>query len=291
MDCSDYKDEFVRLLKGHLGEEDSQRLRSHLEECGNCRREYEETDWLVAGMVDASARIKGGHISSRLLCEYVQLPASLDSDTIDFIAAHIDRCDHCRQDAKVIERLSAINLDANDGAIDASRGSVGAWRSLFRRRLLPAYATVVLAAVVIALLFALDRTPSLLVARAVSPVDAEQSGHTVVALANSMAVRGDHTSGVPAPPVISKSDWAPVVLSIEVVTFEDEDMRYSARIEKAEGEAIWETDLDPALLESGRLWLLFDQVDLSTGTYRVSVIENEGLYEATISTATIEIVE
>jgi hypothetical protein len=292
LDCSEYRAQIIPFIKGHLGPEESERLRRHMESCELCRNEHEESEWLVKGMVSTRDKIKDGHISSHLLHQYIRSPGALEPETIDFVQEHFDRCDQCRQDAVGIEKLSDINIGDNNRGTDTGRGARDSRRSWFRPRLVPAYAmlAVVLITAVVVVQKMNDAT-SLLIAKAVSHADAQSAGLTVVALTNEATTRGDDTKGEPAPQVISKKASQPAILSLEAVTFEYEDLSYSVQITSADGSTLWQSELTVEQLEAGKLWLILDQAAFDPGVYQITVIEHEDDYQATISTARIDIVE
>jgi hypothetical protein len=282
----------VPLIKGHLSPDESERLRSHIETCPNCRREFEEYAWLIAGMVSAREEIQNGHVSSGLLFQFVQKPRSLDSETMEFVNAHLDQCEHCRQDFFAIQELSDIDIAGTNPAAETAPEQFSFWRSLFRRRLLPVHAA--LAVVVLAVIVWLnmsDKTSPFEIARAVTKSEALSSGYSIVALSSSMTTRGDDALGTAAPEIDRTVKHEPIILNLEAVTFEDEDMTYSVTITAADGNVVWQSTLSVDQLESGKVWLIFDPKDMKPGSYQVSVVEHQSGYQATVSTAHFQIAE
>jgi anti-sigma factor RsiW len=291
LDCSRYRTQIVPLIKGNLGPEDSQHLRRHLEGCGRCRREFEEADWLVAGMNDIREETRDGHVSSTLLYHFVRSAQSLEPETIDFIRTHLDRCGQCRQDAAVVEQLLRIPVENGEFAPQAAPTRLGFWRAIYNRRLVAGFA----AAVAVALLLVVwvsswDAAHLPAIAKVVSQPQAEHSGYTVVALANDMTTRGGGAPGTTAAAVIAEDDRA-LVLTLEAVTFKDEELSFSALIKASDGGLIWQSDVAADQLDSGRLWLIMNRKHFDPGIYQISVVEHQGDYRATVSTARFEIVE
>ena len=265
-------------------------LRRHLLSCESCRREYDETNLLISGMVASRDRILEGHISSNLLYQFVQTPQALEPETIELINTHLSLCDRCQEDSANIKQLILIDSET-DAAVEKHRRP-SFWRKLFHKRLVPAYsilAVILIAAV--ALLFRQPDTSLLSFAQVVSQAAAEKSGYKIFTLENSITPRGDDASPSRELPVISKGVDKHMVLSIEAVTFEDEKMSYLARITSSDGTTVWESDLDKAYLESGTLWLILDHNDFEIGVFRLIVLEHEGDYQASISTGLFEVVE
>ncbi len=292
MKCPEYRDWIIPLIKGHLPPTESEQLRSHLDGCENCRREYEESAWIAAGFLASASEIRGGHISAKLLYQFVQTPGSLESETIDFVRSHLERCDQCQRDSVGIKQLLEIDVDGGTDAKEAERSPTHSWWRFFRGRLVPAYAAlaIILIAAAVFVVTSVDET-SPLIARAVTQADAARSGYTMIALANYITTRGTDESAESKPTTIVGVNRKPVVVSLEAVTFEDEELSWRVVIAKGDGLTVWESDLDTAHLESGQIWLILDWEKLEPGVYQLSVLEQDGEYTATISTARFEIVD
>ena len=243
-------------------------------------------------MVEARGDIQDGHISSRLLYQFLRTPNSLDSDTMDFINAHLDGCEQCQQDVSAIHQLSEIDIVGDDRAPEIAPETFSFWRVLFRRRMLPAYAVLAAVVLVVVVLVSLsDETSPLLIARALTQSEAQRSGYTIVALAGGVTTRGGDVSEASAPVIVRGAEPQPVVLSLEAVTFEDEDMTYSVTITAADGSVMWQSALSVEQVESGRVWLMLDPEDIRPGVYQVSVVEHQRDYQAIVSTARFQITE
>jgi hypothetical protein len=228
-------------------------------------------------------------MSSNLLYQFVRAPRSLDTETIDHIDSHLDGCDRCREDTRSIERLVEMGIGEYGDTKDET-ASPSLWRSIFRRQLVPVYSVLAVVIFVASVLIVkLEDTAPGEIARAISQADAERTGFNVLTLPNIVTTRSD-LSTKSEPAKIPQSAGKSVLVSIEAVTFEDEDMVFSARIETDDGKTVWESRIVVAQLESGRLWLLIDQNALVSGFYKLSVIEREGESTATISASTFEIV-
>jgi anti-sigma factor RsiW len=290
VNCSEYKSQIVALINGNLAPEDAARLRGHLAECKDCNGEYEVTDRLVKGLKSVSDEIRENHISSTLLYQFIQSPQSLDADTIDLVRTHLDLCDRCQQDTTGISQLLGIEIEKPPATEEIPSRPTGFWGAIFRKRLVPAFTAA--AAVIIILVAWIVSTndgslPS--VARVISYEEARISGYTVVTLVNDITTRGENESTEMTPTVISRSDARALILTLEAVTFGDEDVSYGVVVTGPDGNPVWQSDVTADQLESGSLWLIADRDDFKRGTYQISVVEQQGDYRATVSTARFEI--
>jgi anti-sigma factor RsiW len=293
--CPECRIQLTALIKGFLGPEEAARMRAHLDECEGCRREYAETQSLIAGMIAAREEIRSEHVSSLLLYQYVESLGSLDTETFDRVRSHVEQCDECRKDAAVIRELR--EMDSASGAATAAeapprrRGWRRGWRRVvFARRLAPVFAAVVALAVFAGAWLVLTGDGSLpRVAEVVSHTKAAEAGYPIVALSNDTTTRGEERSPAGAPAQIAGDGGRAVIVTLEAVTFADEEMVYGVEIEKAGGTPVWRSDVTPGQLESGGLWLVVDRDDLEPGIYQIRVVESQGDYRATVSTARFEI--
>jgi hypothetical protein len=289
VDCSDYKTQFVSLIKGHLDPGESADLEKHLAECETCRGIYKETEWLINGLYAARGEIRDNHISSSLLFHFVRSPRSLDSETVDWVRTHLDRCGQCRQDAAFVKQQLGVGVE-DDTSIKKTPGRrPGFWHYVFRRHLVPVYTAVAVVAVVLILWIVSTDDGSLpTIAKVMSYDEAQRSGYPVVTLAAHMTTRGENPAAI-LPPVITESNERALVLTMEAVTFQDEEMSYGVQITGLDGNTIWQSDVTVDQLASGNLWLVVDRNDFESGIYRLSVLERQGDYRAPISTAHFEI--
>lgn len=279
----------MAYIKGNLAPGDAARLQEHLAECDGCRKEYEATDWLLKGLTAVRDEIRENHLSSTLLYHFIQSPRSLDADTTVFVRTHLDLCDRCRQDAAAVRRLSNVEIENIPPIEEIPNRPAGFWRPVFRIRLIPAVAAAAIAILLVAWIVSMNVGSLPLFARVVSHEEAQKSGYSVVNLINDITTRGDDEFAAGTPTVVIRSHTRGLVLTLEAVTFGDEDVSYGVVVTGLDGNSVWQSKVTADQLESGSLWLIVDGSDFEPGTYRITVFEQQDGIRTNVSTAHFEI--
>lgn len=285
MKCKECRKLIIHDIRGHLVTSISGALHAHIESCKACRKEYQETMWLSEGMKAIEETIESGHLSSRLLYEFVDDPGSLDNNTHEFIQEHLEKCPACKEDLQRIEEL--IHTPFKESAYDpAKKKPEKSFRSYFlNRRLLPAYSiSAVLAALFIVFFVypGIVLPPSYAV-RAISDDLALESGYALHDLPTARITRSEERESFTVPEFSISAPGNPV-FRINVDTFEDEDVSYEAVIRTGGGETVWESAVEAELLKNGNLLLLIDKGSFEPGLYHIDVTEvAPGKHRMTIS--------
>lgn len=302
MDCSECKRLILDEILGKLDGAVSHRLREHLAICPACRKEYEDTKWLYEGVRANTESIAGGHISVRLLQEYAEDRASLDEETRAFIERHLASCDECSEDLRTMEEMMHEFGSTPVPALETEKPWKRFWSSLFSRRLVLAYVSVLVVLVVAFLMYPRIANPPPSPGLLQPPVDiaeesvgeerdigyhgasspppysvslvttdfALESGHALHELPAWRITRGVETEALSVPEFsISAEDN--FILRLAVTIFEDDDSTYEAEITSESDESVWSSAVGDELLESGYLMLLLDTRSFESGTYHVAV--------------------
>ena len=274
MDCSQCEELVVAYIKGHLEQAVSVSVQSHIESCARCRKNYEETRWLIDGLVGAKREIAAGHLSSTLLYDFVASRGDLDKETIETIESHLAVCGECTRDIDRIRQLISISIKEEAPTRELSPRT-GFWGSIFGKRLVPVYsAIVVLIAAVSVIYFVGRKPPSSLLVKVVTEDSARKSGYEIFSLFPSQIARGAEEEPSKSVQEVPRRGSDHMILTMDVVTFEEQGVSYKIMIRWEGGDRFSETDVDPVLLESGRLWLAVDKKGLSPGVYEVTLVEH-----------------
>ncbi len=292
MDCSQCEELVAAYIKAHLEPAVSASVQSHIEGCAHCRKNYEETRWLMDGLLRTSKEIAAGHISSALLYDFAASRESLDRETIQTIETHVTTCGECAQDVERTKQLISTPI-SEDVSTHELIPRTSVWGSIFGKRLLPVYSAVVVLIAAASVVYFVWRQPSSIhLAEIVTEHSARNTGYEIYPLFSSQIARGVEEETGERVQQVPRRGSSHMILSMDVVTFEEKGVSYDLMIRSERADRIWETEVEPRLLESGKLWLVVNKKDLPPGNYEVTLVEHTPDGErSTISKSNFRMVE
>jgi len=94
-------------LAGTLSEDEKAQVAKHLQDCHDCRKEFEEIQNLGDAADHYGDVLFTKHIASDKLVLFAEAPRSLDAPERKNIEAHLSECTNCREELKLLQGLES----------------------------------------------------------------------------------------------------------------------------------------------------------------------------------------
>lgn len=266
-------------IRGDLNMDEITKLEAHIKTCASCQEEADDLRWFLTGTRHNAMAITEGHISSRLLYEFVEGHTTLEPGTMDRIENHLKTCEACRQDSDRIEQLIALEL-RSDRVPSSLSPHKGGWFTGGRVRMASAAAALLLLIVVSVLVLRVRTgTPDY-----TATIISTGADYNIVDLPLGDPVRGDEQ--ISAAVRLKEYDGNRVVLQMMVDVFEGEESPSNVTIQDNAGEIVSKNPILSSAAETGRILLLIDTSTFAAGRYTIEVLDRFG---ASMGRATIEL--
>jgi hypothetical protein len=269
MKCDRHSQKIADYVRGVLPNDNVEELEAHMSTCERCRTELDDLRWFLTGVKNNQAAVQEGHLSSRLLYEYVDDSSILDRDTIARIENHLGTCESCRQDLDQIAELIALELSSGETAAGTTTHGTRWFSRPRMRRVFAGLASVLVIASFVWVFVTLTGKPDYVVSLVSDPGEL----HTVDMTLSDL-VRGEPDT----TPVVrlGEIEQRKIVLRIEVDVFEGEEPPATVSFSDAAFQVVWTAQLEKRHADTGTILLLVDKSTFVRGLYTVEVLNRYG---------------
>lgn len=273
MDCDQCSDLLVPYLTERLSPGRLEEVRAHLETCPTCRRALGDTQWVRDEMLECRAEIDDGHLSARLLYEYVESPASLEAEDIELVRSHLDQCAQCREDHQHIVELAALPASAEPASRTEPGRADRLWQRIvgrFPRPVAPVAAAAAVVVLVVSVYVWQTRSSP-----AMQWIRTDVVGVTAIELPVRHITRGAPPPPPEPVPQLDRTSGRDVLLAVNLGFLDQLGAYYEVVVREPSGDVVWRDRIPDVYLSAGRGVIRVNPGKLQPGTYRVEVVENE----------------